>query len=145
MESASGKLKNKDTGEELPFSLNPTEYHLTRAFTFAVEPCLGQSSPVLSFQSGMPTELSCQLIFDEDADSKLDSGKVHTFIGHLNHVNPDTKSVPLLEFSMGGFVFRGYTRSFSFHPVRFNAKGDATSSRFEFTLLSNGDYENAKR
>ncbi len=144
METTSGKIKNRDTGEELVFSVNPTEYHFSRNFDYNVEPCLGQAAPMVSYRSGGASELTSQLIFDQDADSKLDIKKLNTFVKNLNKISTDTKSTPLLEFSMGSFVFAGYARRLSFHGVRFDARGDVTSARLDLALVSNGDYENGK-
>lgn len=144
MEPTPGKLKNRDTGEELAFALNPTEYRLARSLEYTVEPCLGQAAPVVAYRSGGAAELGFELVFDQDAEPRGEVKKVQTFLQNLNKVQAGTKSVPLVEFTLGTFTFRGYVRQYTYRPVRFDAQGNATSARLACTVLSNGDYENGK-
>src|SRR4051812_34570432 len=100
MEASIGKLKNTEGGTELPFVLTPAEYRLSRNLDFSVEPCLGQSAPVVAYRSGGAAELALQLAFDQDADKACDVKKVHTFLRDINKVLPKTKSVPVVEFTL---------------------------------------------
>lgn len=143
-EAALGKLKNLATNEELAFPMNPTEYHLSRGFDYAVEPCLGQPAPVVAYRSGHAAELSFQLLFDQDAERTADVKKLVTFVKGLGKIHAETKSVPVVEFAMGTLLFRGYPRQLVLHPYRFDAHGNATGARLEISLLSNGDYEHGR-
>ena len=144
MEPVLGKLKSLDAGDELGFSINPTDFRLTRNLNFNVEPCLGQAGSVVAFKSGGTTELSFHLVFDSDIDKNFEIRKLDSFLKGLNKINSDTKSVTLVEFVMGQFVFRGFTKAYLYNPCRFDSKGNATSVKIDFTLISNGDYENGK-
>ena len=138
MEPTLGKLKNRDTGEELGFVINPTDYRLARTLDYTVEPCLGQAAPVVAYRSGGAAELHFELIFDKDAEPKSDLQKVQTFLNGVNKVQAGTKSVPVLEFNLGTFRFSGYARQYQYHPTRFDAQGNPTSARLALGLLSNG-------
>jgi len=144
MEPVAGKLKNLESNEELVFSMNPTEYSLTRNLNYHVEPCLGQPAPLVSFQNGGTTELAFSLVYDSDVDSHVDLSKVEKFLKNLNKIYAKTKSVSALEFILGNFIFRGFVRSYQYQPRRFDQKGGATSAKVGFSLISNGDYENGK-
>jgi hypothetical protein len=143
-EPTAGKLKNTVTSEELPFSMNPAEYHLSRGFDYAVEPCLGQPAPLVAFRSGHAAELSFHLIFDRDADRNADPKKAIAFVRALGNVDAASQSVPAVEFQFGGFVFRGYPRQLSIAPYRFDAEGNPTGAKIDVSLLSNGDYEHGR-
>jgi hypothetical protein len=91
-EPTAGKLKNTVTNEELPFSMNPAEYHLSRGFDYAVEPCLGQPAPLVAFRSGHAAELSFHLIFDRDADRNADPKKAIAFVRALGNVDAASQS-----------------------------------------------------
>jgi len=144
VEPTAGKLKNSVSGEELPFAMNPTEYNVTRGFDYAVESCLGQPAPLVAFRSGHAAEISFHLTFDRDIDKNLDLKKVSAFLRALGKVDAATKSVPVVEFTLGSFVFRGYPRQLAFGPYRFDGQGNPTGARIDISLLSNGDYEHGR-
>ncbi|MBI4403749.1 MAG: hypothetical protein HY537_06295 [Deltaproteobacteria bacterium] len=141
MESAKGKLTNKETGNSLVFSINPSEFRLSKGFEFEVQPCLGQSAPLVSFKSGGAGTLTFQLVFDKDADSQCDLKKVTSFLKSLNTIKESTKSVPLVEFSMGSFTYLGYVAKYVADATRFNNQGDPTCVRLDVTLISNAEQE----
>lgn len=136
-----GKLVNLETKKELPFSLNPIEYSLSRGFEYQVEPRLGQSGPVVAFRCGGPATLAFELLFDKDADPKCDVAKVESFLGDLNKIPEATRTIAAVEFSMGSFSFKGFVQSFTLQKLRFDNKGEATSAKLAVSLLSRGDYE----
>lgn len=143
-EPTAGKLKNMVTGEELPFAMNPTDYAVTRGFDYAVEPCLAQPAPLVAFRSGHAAEMAFHLVFDRDVDKNADLKKVAAFVKKLGEVDSATKSVPAIEFQLGSFVFRGYPRTLSFAPYRFDGQGNPTGAKVDVSLLSNGDYEHGR-
>ncbi len=144
MQTAKGKLVNKDSGEALNFSLNPTDFRLTRHFDYHVEPCLGQHAPMVAFKSGGASQLSFNLRFDRDADKDCSIKTVHGFLRSLNKVDEDKKSIPQLEFTMGSFRFLGYPSSVSVLTTRFDDHGEATSLSIDLSLVSSGEYEHGK-
>jgi len=144
MSAPAGKLTNKDSGEALAFSLNPTEYRLHRQFEVNVESCVGQAAPMVAYRGGGATQLSFSLRYDKDADPKCDPKKIGSFLKGLNKVDEAKKSTPLVEFTMGSFSFVGLVQSVTYLPTRFDDKADVTSAKLDFTLVSNGDYENGK-
>lgn len=141
-ENTKGKLTNKDSGESLAFSMNPTEVKMARGFDLTVEPALGQPAPIVGFRCGGATQLSFQVRFDKDADSACDPTKVETFLKSLNKIKDSTRSAPKLEFQMGKLTFKGYAQSYMCTRHRFDDKGDATSLSLDMTILSTGEYEN---
>lgn len=143
-EPTAGKLKNLVTNDELAFAMNPTDYQVTRGFDYAVEPCLGQPAPLVAFRSGFAAEMNFSLLYDRDVDKAIDLKKVTAFVRELGKVDPKTKSVPAIEFSYGGFVFRGFPRTLGFAPYRFDAEGHPTGAKLTVSLLSNGDYEHGR-
>lgn len=143
-EPTPGKLTNMVTKEELPFALNPTDYQVNRGFDYAVEPCLGQPAPLVAYRSGHAAEMSVGLLYDRDVDKNTDLKKVAAFVRALGKVDAASKSVPAVEFSYGGFVFRGYPRTIGFAPYRFDAQGNPTGAKVTVSLLSNGDYEHGR-
>lgn len=136
-----GKLSNTETGKELSFSINPTEFVMNRSFEFQLEPQLGQPAPLVAFRCGGLTNLSFDLVFDQDADKDCDLKKVEAFLADLNTINKDTRSVAPLEFTMGSFGFKGYMSAYTLQAVRFNEQGDATSLRLSASLISTGEFE----
>ncbi len=144
MQTAKGKLTNKDSGDALKFSLNPTDFRLSRNFDFHVEPCLGQNAPMVAFRSGGPSQLSFQLRFDKDVDKDCNMKTVDSFLRGLNKVDETKKSAPHLEFTLGSFRFLGYTTSLSVHTTRFDDHGEATSISIDFSMISSGEYEHGK-
>jgi hypothetical protein len=139
-----GKLKNLDGGKELKFSLNPSDFKLSKSFEFHSEGCQGQSAPLVSFKSGGHATLSFDLCFDVETDSDCKMKDVRAFLESLNIVHEKNQSVPQLEFGMGTFTFKGYASQATFHALRFNATGEITMAKVSFNLISSGEYENAK-
>ena len=144
MQTAKGKLTNKDSGEALKFSLNPTDFRLSRQFDYHVEPCLGQHAPMVAFRSGGASLLSFQLRFDKDVDKDCNMKNVDSFIRALNKVDENKKSAPHMEFTLGSFRFLGYTTSLNVHTTRFDDHGEPTSLALDLTLISSGEYEHGK-
>lgn len=136
-----GKLVNLETKKELPFSLNPIEYTVSRGFEFQVEPRLGQSGPVVAFRCGGAATLNFELLFDKDADTKCDISKVESFLKELNKIPDATRTVAAVEFHMGSFSFKGFIQSYSLQKLRFDNKGEATSAKLSAGMISRGDYE----
>ncbi len=144
MDPVLGKLKNRVSGEELPFCVNPTDYRLTRTFNFDVDSCLGQPAPVVSYREGGASELTSHLIFDTDANPNTDIQKLKNFVKNLNKIDSETRSTPVLEYVMGNFNFKGYVKSYGFHASRFNARGEVTHAVLSLALISNGEFEDGK-
>ncbi len=143
-ENSVGKIINCDTGVELSFSLTPIDFNVEEAFELKVEPCLGRASPVVSFHGGSAKTLSTQVIFDKDADEKLDVQKVQKFISEISKVSHETKSIPLLNFKMGEFSFKGYPSRMMTTHGRFSTNGQSGQIRWQFTLVSVGEDSNEK-
>lgn len=141
--SVKGKLTNKDGGS-LDFAMNPTDFKLARSFEYQIEPCVGGPVSMISFRTGNVAQLSFSLLFDKDAEPECDLKKVTAFVKSLNKINEGTKSVPLVEFTLGSLTFRGYVATVGYQANRFDHQGEILSARVDFSLLSNGDYENGK-
>jgi hypothetical protein len=141
-ENTKGKITNKDSGESLAFSLNPTEVRIARNFDLAIEPCVGAPSPVVAFRCGGAAVLSFQVKFDKDADNQCDPAKVETFLKALNKIKDATRSAPKIEFHLGKLTFMGFVSTFTTVRHRFDDKGDATSLSLDMSVVSTGEYEN---
>jgi len=144
MQTAKGKLTNKDSGDVLKFSLNPTDFRLRRHFDFQVESCLGQHAPMVAFKSGGASQLSFQLRFDKDVDKDCNMKTVDSFVRSLHKVDETKKSAPHLEFTLGSFRFHGYTTVLDVHTSRFDAQGEPVSLSIDITMISSGEYEHGK-
>jgi len=144
MELVKGKLKNKDTGSELEFSLNPTDYTLHRSFEFGIEPCMGQSAPVIGFRSGSLSHLSFNLVFDKDADKQCAPASVLSFLKDLNKVDEASRSVGEIQFQLGNFSFIGFILEYTYQPSRFDNEGKPMCVRADFKMISNGEFEDGK-
>lgn len=142
MEVTKGKLKNTKSGKECVFAANPSQYELAQSYDFAMETQLAQSAPLVAFRCGGAATLSFALVFDRDMGIADDSLKnVQGFLAELNEVDPDTASVPVIEFKMGALLFKGYVRSYRWNVNRFDPKGEPLSARLELELISDGTYE----
>jgi len=141
-ETAKGKITNKDSGESLPFSLNPTEVKINRAFDLQSEPCLGSATPVVSFRCGGASQLSFLVRFDKDADNACDPAKVETFLKGLNKIKESTRSAPKVEFQFGSLKFVGFVSQYTSVRHRFDDKGEVTSLSLDISILSTGEFEN---
>lgn len=135
MDKGAGKLINCDSQAELPFSILPSEFRVENQFDFTIEHCLGQSSPIVSFQSGGEKNLHVHLVFDRDADEKLDLSKVTRFIHDIEKINQKTKSIPVLNFKMGSFSFKGYAKKLNWTSARFDKNGDSSVLKIDLTLI----------
>jgi hypothetical protein len=139
-----GKLKNIDGGKELTFSMNPTDFKLSKSYEFLSEPCQGQPAPLIAFKSGGHAHLSFELTFDSDTDKDFKVKDLRSFLDSLNVVHDKNQSVPQLEFNLGSFAFKGYATQVSLHAYRFDGASEIAGAKVAFTLVSTGEYENAK-
>lgn len=137
-ETTVGKLTNCDTNVELSFSLAPLEFVVEESAELRIEPCLGRSHPVVNYHGGAARTLSTSLVFDKDADEKLDVQNVLKFLADTSKVNKDTKSIPLLRFKMGEFDFQGYMSRLITVHTRFATNGKANQLKVNFTLVAAG-------
>ncbi len=141
MSTTLGKLVNLETNEKIDFVLAPENFSLRKSFDFTQEPCIGEAHPIINYRSGGATALSYHLRLDKDADPNSDPKKMDKFLKSLNVVDPNTKTPPLIEFSMGSFHFHGFTSNYVWNSLRFDAEGNWMSATLDMTLLSERDYE----
>lgn len=141
MNDNKGKITNKDSGDSLPFSIAPIDFKLSRHFDYAVSSCVGQSAPIVGYKAGSAAQLAFQLRFDKDVDKDFNSKDLDGFVKSLNKVDETKKSTPVVEFTMGQFLFKGFVSSYSFSANRFDSKGAITAAALDVTLISNGEFE----
>lgn len=139
METAKGKLTNKEDGQVLKFSVNPTSYQLTRAFDYAVEPKLGEGHPVVAYRSAGASQLSFHLHFDKDIDRDFNSETILKFLTALGKIHETKASTPALEFNFGSVTFTGYASQVTLQATRFDAQGNPVRLGLDLTLLSSGE------
>jgi hypothetical protein len=116
-------------------------YRLDHSLDYKVSPVLGSSAPVVSYRSGGPAVLTFRLIFDVDLGGKETVKKVLPFLKQSQTVQQSTQSVPVLEFRMGVFHFKGYLKRYRYSVSRFDSKADPMAISMEAEIVSDGSYE----
>lgn len=140
MEITKGKMKNLKEGKEITFAINPSQYELSKSFDFTFEPLLAKSSPLIAFRCGGVSVLKFQLCFDTDMGLEENALKnVQGFLKGLNAIDPDTASVPPVEFKMGSTVFKGFVRTYRWLVTRFDPKGEPLSAVLDVEMVSDGE------
>lgn len=123
----------------LEFKVAPLQYTIEKNFSYAVEPCIGQSHPVVSFEHGSARNLNLVLVFDEDIDNQVDLTKVDQFIQELSRIDPESRSPKEAEVTLGSQKFKGYVGLYRYSPMRFKSDMTPTSIRLEISLISTAD------
>lgn len=141
MDVTQGKLKNTKSGDTLAFSVNPAEYHLDQVFEYRAHSCLGVTEPMVNFQSSGPALLSFKLVFDSDLGSPDSVAKVFEFVSKARTVDPESRSVPSLQFRMGKFDFKGFLKRYRYTAQRFDSKGEPTAVCLEADMVADSSVE----
>jgi hypothetical protein len=145
MEVTKGKMKHIDSGSELVFGINPSQFELSQTFDFALEPRIASPSPLVSFRCGGAATLKFSLVFDRDAGAAEDAiKKVQRFLQEAHQVDTETQTVSAVDIKLGSMAFRGFIRSYRFTATRFDPKGEPLSARLDMELISDGSYEAGK-
>lgn len=101
------QIINTHTNEQIPVLVNPVEYSLDKANTFAEIGIPGLAAPPIQYVAGNVRTLKMELLFDTYEDKRdKDVRRFTRRITDLLEKNPQTKAPPILIFSWGKFSFK---------------------------------------
>src|SRR5205807_847427 len=117
------KLMNVDKGTSQDVLFNPKEYSIQKSVQWEPHKAPGLDTPEQEFTSGNPAVLSVELFFDTNEEKK-DVRKEHTEkVMTLALVEKKVHRPPLVQFSWGGFIFKGVVESLTIRYTMFLPDG----------------------
>ena len=124
----------RDGRQRRPVPLNPTEYQLQKANTFAEIAIPGLESPPIQFVRGNCEKLSVELLADT-SHTLEDVRKVYVNkIRNLLKIRSESHAPPIVNFVWSGNEFRGVVESLNITYVLFSPEGIPLRAKLSLTL-----------
>jgi hypothetical protein len=131
-------------GFQLNFDVSPTHYSIEKQYSFGLDPCIGQTHPLVSFAHGSVESLNLSIILDEDLNESVNLGDAQKLLTELNRVDPKKRSLELVEVHLGPTTFKGYVTQYRYTPSRFKSDMTPSSIRLDLALISKGEGNDSK-
>jgi len=139
------KLK-VETGGEIPFAFNPTEYSINRTNGFKGDPKPGIDRPNVDFTGGSPQELTVEMFLDDLGSGKGVDGHLQLLYDAMK-VNEKFKKPgkknsgrpPSVTFEWGPTSFEGFIKSIAVQHARFSAAGATTRATVKLAIIQSAD------
>lgn len=120
----------------LDFAVAPLQFNIERKYSFEVEPCLGQTHPLVHFQHGSVRTLTFSINIDEDVEENINLEGIKKFLLKINEVDPETRSTPEVTVVLGPTEFKGYVSNYRYIPLRFDQNLNPSSIKFDLEVIS---------
>lgn len=131
----------KNTGKILNFLASPSSFSVLKKFNFEQFPRYGQSHPLVVFQSSGATTIDLKVQFHNDLGDSFVPSLLFEFLDEYNSIESETRSIPIVRFSVGPIQYDCYIQRFHPKIVLTSHGGQPIAVDVEFVLIvAENDY-----
>jgi hypothetical protein len=129
-------------GDRIECWFNPTEYTVSKANTWKVDPVVGESTPPAQFGGGNPQKISLDLLFDDteatdgDVRSKTDALFAAMEVDRSTATGKNSARPPMITFGWGTVtLFKAVADSLSVQYMLFRPDGTPIRAQVKLSLI----------